>query len=324
MASKIAGILSARVGMGNARVEVNVDLSTVRQVTRSERFDPEGQVVRSTETREQTSRDQQAVSQEVGAAGNLPSPFDNDAAGGAGGASETQSVDEIVNFEIGNTQTETVTEPGAIERVSVAALVDGTYVTDDEGNVTYAPREQAELDRLGELIRASIGFDAARGDTVSVDSLQFVDIATSIEGPSASAMSNLVSANLPAFLRGLFALAIVGAVLLLGLRPALRMLLESPPETPALADATGSDAPAIGDATAATPQIAAQAGGVHSGIVLPPGEHEDIETVQIASVQGGVSRMKVENMGALVTERPEAATQTVQGWLSSKPMEHAG
>ena len=313
LASKIAGILSARVGVGNARVEVNVDLSTIRQVTRSERFDPEGQVVRSTETREQTSRDQQAASQEVGVSGNLPSPFGDDA-GGSGSVNESQNVDEIINFEIGSTMTETVTEPGSVERVTVAALVDGSYATDDDGNVTFTPREAEELERLAELIRASIGFNAERGDTVSVDSLQFVEIVQDVDGMVGSSFMSVIMDSLPSILRGLFSLALVVVVLAVGIKPAIRMLLEPPAQVPSL-EAT-PEAPGIGDASANV-QMIESGGTAQSGVVLPPSSDQDDETVSIASIQGGVSKVKVEGVGALVSNKPEAARDAVENWLAS-------
>ena len=318
MARKIAGILSARVGMGNARVEVNVDLSSVRQITRSERFDPEGQVVRSTETREQTSRDQQPASQEVGVAGNLPSPFGEDGAAGTGSVNESQNIDEIVNFEIGSTLTETVSEPGAVERVSVAALVDGSYVTDDDGRVSFVPRDTEELERLAELIRASIGFDPARGDMVSVDSLQFVEIERDAGGPIGASWSGAFLENLPAIMRGVFSLVLVVAVLAFGIRPALRMLLESPTAPASLEGGSGTG-PGIADGTANVQMIASGSaeGGAQSGVVLPPGTAGDAETVRIASVQGGVSRQAVEGVGALVSEKPGAAKDAVENWLAS-------
>ncbi len=318
MARKIAGILSARVGVGNARVEVNVDLSTVRQVTRSERFDPEGQVVRSTETREQTSRDQQAVSQEVGVAGNLPSPFGEEGAAGSGSVNETQNTDEIVNFEIGSTLTETVSEPGAVERVSVAALVDGSYVTDDEGNVTFVPRDSEELERLAELIRASIGFDAARGDLVSVDSLQFLEIERDVDGPIGTSWSGAFLENLPAILRGLFSLILLVAVLAFGVRPALRMLLEKPAAPTGVEGESGST-PGLPDGTANIQMIApgSTSSATQSGIVLPPGAVDDAETVRIASVQGGVSRKAIQGVDALVSQKPDAAKNAVDNWLAS-------
>jgi flagellar M-ring protein FliF len=55
-----------------------------------------------------------------------------------------------VNYEIGSTTTETVSEPGAIERISVAVLVDGVYTEDADGVMAYQPRDAAEIARLEE------------------------------------------------------------------------------------------------------------------------------------------------------------------------------
>ncbi|MEL6802019.1 MAG: flagellar basal-body MS-ring/collar protein FliF [Pseudomonadota bacterium] len=319
---KITDILNARVGVGNARVEVNVDLSTVRQVTRSERFDPEGQVVRSTETREQTSRDQQPGGPEVGTAGNLP-PFNADGVAGGGAVAESQVTGETINYEIASTLTETVAEPGAIQRISVAALVDGVYEIGDDETATYSEREEAELERLAQLIRAAIGFDASRGDMVSVDSLQFVNISHEIEGPVGGSLGQMVQAYLPSVLRGVFALVLVVAVLAFGVRPVVRMLLEAP-QANAQISAEGTDAVAIADGGAQVqqlPQGGAAAG--QSGMVLGPGGMADQDTVQVAAIQGGVSRQAIEGVGGLVSERPELATQAVQSWLNKPAARHA-
>ena len=314
MARKINDILSARVGVGNARVEVNVDLSTTRQVTRSEQFDPNGQVVRSTETREESSRDQSAASGAVGVDSNLPAPF-GDAGGAAGGSTETESINEVVNYEIANTLTETVSEPGAILRVSVAALVDGAYETDANGDVVFTPRDAAELERLGELIRAAIGFDAERGDTVSVDSLQFVDITTEAGAPAASPLMTTLSGVIPSVIRGLLALVLIGIVVTMGLRPAVRMLLEYN------SDETDTPDPLSGSVPEAQ-QLAPPAGtsDVRSGVVLSPGEMPTGETVRIASVEGGVNRQKVDAIGSLVDQRRDDALQAMQGLLKSEPV----
>ena len=316
IARKITYILNARVGVGNARVEVNVDLSTVREVTRSERFDPEGQVVRSTETREQTSRDQDSGGPEVGTAGNLP-PFDNAGVAGSGSVAESQVTGETINYEIASTLTETVAEPGAIQRISVAALVDGVYDVGDDETAVYSERDEAELERLAQLTRAAIGYDESRGDMVSVDSLLFVSGSHELDGPVGGSLGQAVQSYLPSVLRSLFALVLVVAVLAFGVRPVVRMLLEAP-QANAQIGSDGADTVAIADGGAQVQQLPqgdpSTAG--QAGMVLGPGATTLDDTVQIAAVQGGVSRQAIESAGGLVTERHELATQAVQSWLS--------
>ena len=298
LTDSIQRLLAARVGAGNARVQVNVDLSSVRQVTRSEAFDPDGRVVRSTETRAETSRDTDTASDDVGVAGNLPDPLALPG-GGGGSSSERERSDEVINYEIGSTRTETVAEPGAVARISVAVLVDGVYAPDAEGALVYAPREAAEIKRLATLVRASIGFDAARGDTVSVESMQFAATEAPGGGEAGPGWASAVMPVLPSVLRGLFALSVVALVLRFGVRPAVAALL--PPPAPALPEAAGVGA--IEDTEAEAPGASAPA-------ALP-------SALSVPGVAGPVDRLGLEQARALATAEPEAATRTLKGWLAA-------
>jgi flagellar M-ring protein FliF len=316
MSDNIMGILSARVGTGNARVHVNVDLTSTRRVTRLESFDPEQQVVRSTETREESGRDQSPAPEEIGVGGNLPGEFGETE--GAGSVNETQRTDEIVNYEIGSTTTETVSEPGAIERISVAVLVDGVYTEDANGVMAYQPRDAAEIARLEELVKAAVGFDEERGDTVSVDSLQFVDIVQPVGEPVGTSVTAVLTQSLPAILRGVFALTIVAAVLLFGLRPALRMLATPAPAELPPARAQGQAQAQIGfdGSTANAPQISGPDSAMGSAtVLLPPDEFGHSETVRVSSVVGDVSRRSIGQASALAMQQPDETLRTVKGWL---------
>ena len=72
------------------------------------------------------------------------------------------------------TKTEIV-EGGRIKRLSVAVLVDGRYEKAADGNLSYSPRPQEELDQIAALVRSAVGFDKERGDQVHVTNLRFAD-----------------------------------------------------------------------------------------------------------------------------------------------------
>src|SRR5690606_10861870 len=114
----------ARVGYGKAVVEVTIDALTEREAITERRFDPEGRVLISSETEEQSSTSNDAASGAVTVASNLP---DGDAGANSG---SRQSADdqtrERVNYEVSETTREILREPGAIRRLTVAVLVDGT------------------------------------------------------------------------------------------------------------------------------------------------------------------------------------------------------
>src|SRR5690606_12594550 len=138
--TRLEDMLANVVGTGRARVEVAAELDFNRSTTTSEIFDPESQVVRSTQTRESENLSAGANGQ-VTVANELPGASQNAA---AGPSEQGTSSEEVVNYEINKTTATAVTEAGALKRLSVAVVVDGSYVTDAGGNTTYTPRSAEE------------------------------------------------------------------------------------------------------------------------------------------------------------------------------------
>ncbi|EYD73650.1 Flagellar M-ring protein FliF [Limimaricola hongkongensis DSM 17492] len=336
----ITEMLTARVGAGNARVQVNVDLSTERQVIREQSFNPDQQVVRSTETRQEESQDREGTQQEVGVANNLPPELGGDVNGDQSASTSTRT-DEIVNYEIGSTQSETVREPGSVQRISVAVLVNGIYNVAANGETIYEERGAQELERLEALVRSAVGYDEARGDTVSVDSLRFMDYSMDVGAPIGLSLGQTIAQNFGAILRGTFALALVAAVLGFGLRPMLRRVLPETGTGLALAGATEAGAARLGyDGQGATqlPGMAAlpgqlgQAGQAGAAAALPDGTgqhavlpyeqqfatYDGGEMVSLASVDGKVNKRRLVSVGDMVESEPEASLKVVQSWLAEE------
>ncbi len=175
MKRKIEDNLINIVGNGKVDVRVTAELD-YNKITKNEKiFDPDGQVVRSTKTFSEASSSSQPSGDNSVTVGNeLPS------AGANNGGSKTQKEnlqksEEVVNYEISQTSKTEIIEAGRVKRISVAVLVDGKYAKDADGKVTYAPRPQAELDEISQLVRTTIGFDAGRGDKIHVANLRFVE-----------------------------------------------------------------------------------------------------------------------------------------------------
>ena len=331
MSQSITQILSARVGAGNARVQVSVDLNGERQVVRQQSFDPAQRVVRSTETTEETNEDRELAAGEVGVNGNIPAELADGADAEGGNTNSSERTREIVNYEIGKTESETVREPGEVRRLSVAVLVNGIYNIADNGDVDYVERDTEELARLEELVKSAVGFDEARGDTVSVDSLRFMDYSMDVGDPVGLSMGQLISENFGSILRGLMALGLVAAILGFGVRPLMRQL-QTPGTGTALALAGGS--PDGGTERAAAAQITQQdAGGtvpqvvhtnpqqslgvVHSGTITPPHGGSQ-ELVRLASVEGAVQRGWIDTVSRTIEAQPEESLRVVKSWLAEE------
>ncbi|MAL97699.1 MAG: flagellar M-ring protein FliF [Alteromonadaceae bacterium] len=332
IAANVTEILSARVGAGNARVKVSVDLTSERQVIRAQSFDPEQRVVRSTETREENRQNIDQKAGEVGVNDDIPASL---AQNGTGGSKDTTArTDEVVNYEIGSTNTETVREPGDIERISVAVLVNGIYNVQDGGAVEYEERSPEELQRLNQLVQAAIGFNEGRGDSISVDSLRFMDYSMDVGEPMTTSFVQILKDNLMTILRAVFALALVGAVLKFGVMPMLSRLApqaagnEAGGDLPALTAGEDDDELAGEAGEAAALPAPGQQGGARrsqpagaravSGTVLEPITETagPNDFVTFGAVSGGVHRGWINTVTNLIESQPDDSLKVVKTWLA--------
>ncbi|CAN0595848.1 unnamed protein product, partial [Ectocarpus sp. 12 AP-2014] len=80
---------------------------------------------------------------------------------------------EVVNYEVSETERAILREPGAVRRISVAVLVDGVQSTAEDGTVSWEPRSAEELADMRELVASAVGFDEARGDQITMRSMEF-------------------------------------------------------------------------------------------------------------------------------------------------------
>lgn len=164
-------LLEARVGPGHAIVEVNLDADTEVQTISERTIDPDSRVAISSET-ESTSENASGNSPGVTVASNLP---DGDVNGDPGESTRNASTNrERQNYEVSETRRERVIQPGAVKRISVAVMVDGIMTAGPNGTEVWEPRPEEELEILRQLVQSAVGFDEARGDTVTISSLKFV------------------------------------------------------------------------------------------------------------------------------------------------------
>jgi flagellar M-ring protein FliF len=310
-ARRIEKILSARVGAGNVRAEVSVDLTTERRVVVSESFNPSEQVVRSTETQQESEEGIEAGSSDVSVANNLPETLLGGGQSGPQSKNSRNKSNEIVNYEIGNTRSETIYEPGDVERISVAVIVNGIF--DQDGN--YIDREADELSQLEELTRTAIGFDTGRNDAVSVTSLRFMDYSMEIGEPVKVSALDILSENIMTIVKWIISLIMVTLVLLLGVRPIMARIAPPTVEAASDLDETGEADAAGEDGKEAAEGGASKSGGKPKAD--GDGDDETDETVEMAQVTGGVRKKRLNSLGALVESEEAEALKLLRVWIGS-------
>ena len=293
---RVLRLVEARVGAGNAVVEVSVDTVTKTESIRERRFDPNGRVAISTdvEERSDSARNQ---SGDVTVASNLP---DGDGAGGDESNSNATQTRERVNYEVSETELEVHNGPGAIKRLTVAVLVNGTRAVDAAGVESFEPMPQAELDALQELVASAVGFDAERGDVITLKSLDLP--AVEPQGTVASAsIWQKVHFNAMSLIQ-MAVLAIVSLVLGLFV---IRPILTKPVAAPALLPAETNAEPEA----YLTGEIATGEDGQFTPI---PGQ-ATADGVPALAAAGGTD--PVDRLRAMIGDKQEETVEILRSWL---------
>ena len=230
---RIRDLLEPMTGAGRVQPEVAVemDFSTVEEAR--ELYNGEPQKVRSEQINE--SNTSVAGPQGVpGAESNMPpGPEATDVAGAATGQFNRNATR---NFELDRTLQHSRQNGGRISRVTVAVLVDHIPRAGADGNVTPQPLSPAELERVESLVKQAVGFNAERGDTVSVMNAPFVRDTAPAAAP-AWYEHPLADDALRWILGALIVLALIFGVL----RPAIRQITgankkDAQADVPATAD----------------------------------------------------------------------------------------
>ena len=302
LARAIERLLESTAGFGNVRTEVSADLDFDRVSSNSEIFDPDGQVTRSTQTIEETSTSSDTegdVAVSVGA--NVPEADGSE--GNIASLAESERIEETVNFEISKTVNSLIRETGSVKRLSVAVLIDGTYVVDDEGNRTYVERTQEELDQYGVLVRTSVGYDEARGDQIEIVNLRFAPLEEFPIVEEAPGFLALAKADYFEIAEILVLVIIALLVILLVLRPLVSRAFALAQPEPAMA-AAGVGQIGVDEAQA---QIPAPEEG------QPEDDVEDM--IDMAQVEGRVRASSVAKVGEIIDKHPEETLAILRNWL---------
>jgi flagellar M-ring protein FliF len=317
--SQVEEIVASVVGSGRARVQVNAQLEMNRVESRSETFDPESRVARSTQSRTETSTSSEPREQGVTVGNELPG------AQGQGGAAQnreaTNKNEEVTNFEISRTTRTEVLEGGRLKRLSVAVLVDGLYLRAANGETSYQPRSQEDLDRISALVRTAIGFDSQRGDQVEVVNLRFADAPQQIDLKEQTLVQQLLSFTKEDVMRaaelGVIALLTL-IVLLTVVRPLLKQVLAPDVQPKQISGGSGGNGssdngePSAGGGMQTLPSVAQG-----QQMLAPPtgNESPSERMLALAQIRGQIKAQSVEKIGAMVQANPADSVAVIRSWV---------
>ena len=301
LSGAIMEMVESSLGPGKVRAEVRAEMDFDRVVTEEEIYDPDGSVPRSTVTVDESLESLETDPDNVTVGQQLPdAQFQNQ--NGPQSSTSEQRTEETVNFEISKRVINQIRESGIIRRLSVAVLVDGNYVLDENNERVYQALSQDTMDKLETLIRSTIGFDAELGDQVEVINMPFVsfdDLAGDIE---AFDLFGFTKEEVMRMAEGLGVAIVAVLVILLVVRPLVTKAFESMPDDDALL----------------TGEVMAQITGP-GGMPMPlPSEEEEEdldELIDIDKVEGRVKASSIRKINDIVDKHPEEAISIFRTWL---------
>jgi flagellar M-ring protein FliF len=309
-AQRIEDLLTPLVGQGKVRAQVDVNLDFSQTEKASESYDSANPALRSEQTSSEQKQDGSGaevagalsnqppnnVAQPTAAKPNAGTPPAANAAGAtAANASKSSPTDSssssTKNYELGRTISHVSDPAGRLVRLTVAVVVDNKAATDGKGK--SVPLTPQELQHLTDLTKNVVGFDAQRGDSVSVINQAFSD----------SPADNSAPVSEPFWQRpGMLDLIKQGAGILIALliafgllKPMLKGLLRAPEPMPALAGPIPTVSVRINDDDR--------------------DEREDQVRITSPQIQSMAYEQKIGLARKLVQENPKQVAQVVMNWV---------
>lgn len=299
---QVESMLEQLLGTGRARAEVAVQLDADQIREESDVIDPDRTVIARETIVERSDEDSESnrLGGPVSIATALPG-VDSQSGDDARRKSSANENSSETTYETSRTRTTRVSQGGAIERITVSVMVDGSYVAQGDGRSVYVPRTRAELERITRLVENAIGYDEARGDSVVVENLRFA----AAEDATAATLPGLPVSLERRDLMTIAQLLIVGLVALAALAWVVRPLISGAGRRPAadpllLQRAAGGD----GDALAELQLLRGQRPALDQGI-------------DVAQVEGQLKASVVRRVGEVVERHPAEATAIVRQWMYS-------
>jgi flagellar M-ring protein FliF len=305
-------LIDGVLGPGKARVNVTADLDLNRVTTQERKFDPDGQVVRSESTNENSSSetkndDTGGVTSTQNIPGQQPNGFQPL-------GSRQNGNESVTNYEISESTRTTVQEPGAVRKIAVAVAVDGlTAPAGKDGKPgAYTPRTAEEMAQLEQLVKTAVGFDQARGDQVSVVNVRFTQPEDQGLG-KAGLLSNLDKNDIMRFAELGVLAAVALLILLFAVRPFLKSL-NAAPSTPlgmALAAPPVTRMVTLSDGT--TQEVIVDQTGAPMALAGPASDID--QRIDIAKIEGQVKASSIKRVSEFVEKHPEESVAILRSWL---------
>jgi flagellar M-ring protein FliF len=301
LGSQLIATLEPIVGANKIRASVNVAYDPGSTDQSEEKYDPTVSALLSDQKSEDNAGGNPVPAGVAGASSNVPqAPPAGQKATPPPATATQNSKTESAQYGVNRTVTHTVTPAGRIQRISAAILVDDEIVkkVDAKGKTTYARKKRSaeQLNQIKELAENVIGFDAKRGDTITVQDLSFDADGeeTDLPAPAWPTKVQKTVADYSSLLRPVGLLVVFILAYLFVLRPVQKQVMTA--------------------AAAATP-VRREPAELPSG-----GQLQALPRAQPEPIEGAVRAAQLkEETSEMIRQKPLHTARAVQTWLREEP-----
>ena len=301
LSRKIQDILSPLYGVNAVKAQVAIQFDFTKMDITRENFDRNNPSIRSESVVMEQKNSDAMPAGVPGALSNQPPSI----------AEAPEVVEEVVaegeemqqqgnmnyrnhatrNYELNKTITYEKHSAGKILKLSVAVVINDKVRYGDSGEPSYTPLSEDELSKAESLVKDAVGFNAERGDTVSVVNSQFAayppitnQAASPFSDPMQLIQEPWVISIIKQVLGGLFLLFLVFTVL----KPMMKVLINLKP-------VDGSENEQAEDKK----------------------ESEEVSTLELPS-SDVTSKARIEHVKKIAHEDSKKAAQVVMNWVGAE------
>jgi flagellar M-ring protein FliF len=279
LATSLQNMIDRTVGSGHSVVTVNsvLDFDKTSTTTNQYTYDPSAPPLSSQQDSEKYSGNQ------AGTGGTLGAGTPATGATGTSGAGQYVKTSKTVNNALGTVSKTTQSAPGAVKKLSIAVLVDGSI-------------KNVNVPALESLVKSGVGLDPKRGDTLAIQAMPFDNSAATQAAQAAKAATAAAAAKVAhEHLMSLIKQGLLGALVL---AVVIGTWLASRKRK------SGTDPPFVNDNLFDEPDLP----------LAPVAEPEQLAVV--TELQQAAARRRA--LVALADDQPDDVARVLSGWINSK------
>jgi flagellar M-ring protein FliF len=310
--------LAPYLGLDNFEVSVAARLNLDKRQTNETSFDPDSKVERSLRVvKESGSQLDSNSRQPVGVEQNVPDQG-NTGSGGDQSKRTNDRREDLTNYELSSKTVSTTSEGYRIEALTIAVVLNRKRLLASLGESATPEAVQAQIKEVERLVGTAAGVDIKRGDQISVAAVEFAEDARLADGSDSASLMGPLIGLATGLIKAVTVLGLVFIVIMFGLRPVTRALIDQ------------KEAQVAGGALEA-----AGAGGVDDGSLLMAGDEEaaalaadSAATAELLGIKdqpnlieditSDVMRMSQKRLEQMVALDEEMAANILKQWMRER------